>query len=92
MFPKDSFISPFLQLINALEVARNGRPKITGNELHASYFLNKILINLLFMCSMYENIDNGAFIGRKLYFVLMFKVNFLGFGLLSFFFLSFFLF
>jgi hypothetical protein len=32
MFPKDSFISPFLQLINALEVARNGRPKITGNE------------------------------------------------------------
>ena len=36
MFPKDNFISPFLQLINALEVARNGRPKITGNELHAS--------------------------------------------------------
>jgi hypothetical protein len=36
MFPKDSFTSPFLQLINALEVARNGRPKITGNELHAS--------------------------------------------------------
>jgi hypothetical protein len=28
MFPNDSFISPFLQLINALEVARNGRPKI----------------------------------------------------------------
>jgi ABC-type arginine transport system ATPase subunit len=36
MFPNDSFISPFLQLINALEVARNGRPKIIGNELHAS--------------------------------------------------------
>jgi hypothetical protein len=36
MFPKDSFISPFLQLINALEVARNGLPKITRNELHAS--------------------------------------------------------
>jgi hypothetical protein len=35
MFPNDSFISPFLQLINALEVARNRRPKITGNELHA---------------------------------------------------------
>ena len=36
MFPKDNFITPFLQLINALEVARNGRPKITGIELHAS--------------------------------------------------------
>jgi hypothetical protein len=36
MFPNDSFINPFLQLINALEVARNGRPKITGNELHVS--------------------------------------------------------
>jgi hypothetical protein len=36
MFPNDSFISPFLQLINALEVARNRRHKITGNELHAS--------------------------------------------------------
>ena len=36
MFPKDNFINPFLQLINALEVARNGRPKITGIELHAS--------------------------------------------------------
>jgi hypothetical protein len=35
MFPKDNFISPFLQLINALEVARNGHPKITGIELHA---------------------------------------------------------
>jgi hypothetical protein len=29
---------------------------------------------------MYENIDDGAFIGRKQYFVLMFKVNFLGLG------------
>jgi len=38
------------------------------------------------MCSMYENIDDGAFIGRKQYSVLMFKVNFLGLGLLSFFF------
>jgi len=36
MFPNDSFINPFLQLIYALEVARNGRLKITGNELHAS--------------------------------------------------------
>jgi hypothetical protein len=36
MFPNDSFISPFLQLINALKVARNGRPKIIGIELHAS--------------------------------------------------------
>jgi len=35
------------------------------------------------MCSMYENIDDGAFIGRKQYSVLMFKVNFLGLGLLS---------
>jgi hypothetical protein len=34
---------------------------------------------------MYENIDNGAFIGRKQYYVLMFKVNFIGLGLLSFF-------
>jgi len=41
---------------------------------------------------MYENIDDGAFIGRKQYSVLMFKVNFLGLGLLSsfFFFFSFF--
>ena len=30
MFPKDSFKIPFLQLIRAFEVARNGRPKITG--------------------------------------------------------------
>ena len=44
------------------------------------------------MCSMYENIDDGAFIGGKQYFVLMFKVNFLGLGLLSSFFLFFFLF
>jgi hypothetical protein len=36
MFPNDSFISPFLQLINALEVARNGRPKVTRIKLHAS--------------------------------------------------------
>jgi hypothetical protein len=35
------------------------------------------------MCSMYENIDDGAFIGRKQYYVLMFKVNFIGLGLLS---------
>jgi len=36
MFPNDNFINPFLQLINALEVARNGRPKITRIELHVS--------------------------------------------------------
>jgi hypothetical protein len=36
MFPNDSFITLFLQLINALEVARNGRPKITGIELRVS--------------------------------------------------------
>jgi len=36
------------------------------------------------MCSMYENIDDGALIGGKQYSVLMFKVNFLGLGLLSF--------
>jgi hypothetical protein len=36
------------------------------------------------MCSTYENIDDGAFIGRKQYYVLMFKVNFLGLGLLFF--------
>ena len=35
------------------------------------------------MCSIYGNIDDGAFIGRKQYSVLMFKVNFLGLGLLS---------
>ena len=44
------------------------------------------------MCSMYENIDDGAFIGRKQYSILMFKVNFLGLGLLSLFFFFFFLF
>ena len=38
---------------------------------------------------MYENIDDGAFIGRKQYSVLIFKVNFLGLGLLSSFFLFF---
>jgi hypothetical protein len=31
---------------------------------------------------MYKNIDDGAFVGRKEYYVLMFKVNFLGLGLL----------
>jgi len=41
---------------------------------------------------MYENIDDGAFIGRKQYSVLMFKVNFLGLGLLSSFFLLLFFF
>jgi hypothetical protein len=44
------------------------------------------------MCSMYENINDGAFIGEKQYFVLMFKVNFLGLGLLSFLFFLFFFF
>jgi hypothetical protein len=39
------------------------------------------------MCSMYENIDDGAFIERKQYSVLMLKVNFLGLRLLSFFFI-----
>ena len=32
---------------------------------------------------MYGNIDDEAFIGRKQYSILMFKVNFLGLGLLS---------
>jgi len=41
------------------------------------------------MCSMYENIDDGAFIVRKQYFVRMFKVNFLRLQLLSLFFLFF---
>jgi hypothetical protein len=36
MFPKDNFITQFLQLINALEVVRNECPKITGIKLHAS--------------------------------------------------------
>jgi len=39
---------------------------------------------------MYENIDDTTFIGRKQYSVIMLKVNFLGLGLLSFFFLFFF--
>jgi hypothetical protein len=38
------------------------------------------------MCSIYENIDDEAFIRRKQYFILMFKVNFLGLRLLSLFF------
>jgi len=41
---------------------------------------------------MYKNIDDGAFVGRKQYSVLMFKVNFLGLGLLYSFFFVFFLF
>jgi len=36
MFPKDNFITPFLQLINELEVTGNRNPKITITELHAS--------------------------------------------------------
>jgi len=44
------------------------------------------------MCSIYKNIDDGAFIGRKQDFVLMFQVNFLGLGLLSSFFFFFFFF
>jgi hypothetical protein len=36
MFPKHNFISLFLQLINALEVVRNGHPKITEIELHTA--------------------------------------------------------
>jgi 4-hydroxybenzoate polyprenyltransferase len=39
------------------------------------------------MCSIYKNIDDGTFIGRKQDFVLMFQVNFLGLGLLFFFFI-----
>jgi len=42
------------------------------------------------MCSIYKNIDDGAFIERKQDFVLMFQVNFLGLGLLSYFFSFFF--
>ena len=30
------------------------------------------------MCSMYENIDDGAFVGRKQYYVLMLRLTFLG--------------
>jgi len=44
------------------------------------------------MSSMYENIDDEAFIERKQYSVLMFKINFLGLGLLSLFFSFFFFF
>ena len=36
------------------------------------------------MCSMYKNIDDGAFVGRKQYYVQMFKVNFFRLGLLIF--------
>jgi hypothetical protein len=36
MFLNDSLISPFIQLINALEVARNGHLAIIEIELHAS--------------------------------------------------------
>jgi hypothetical protein len=36
MFPKDNFITPFLHLINALEVVKNESTKITRIELHAS--------------------------------------------------------
>ena len=35
------------------------------------------------MCLMYENLDDEAFIGRKQYYVLILKVDFLGLGLLS---------
>ena len=34
MFPKDNFITSFLQLINALEVARNGRLKVEFAEIY----------------------------------------------------------
>ena len=30
------------------------------------------------MCSMYENIDDGAFVGRKQYYVLMLRLTSLG--------------
>ncbi|KAM7466041.1 hypothetical protein LguiB_013603 [Lonicera macranthoides] len=33
MFPNVNFTIPFLQFIMALEVARNGRPRITGISL-----------------------------------------------------------
>jgi hypothetical protein len=36
MFPNDNFISSFLQLINALKVARNRHLKRTGIGLHVS--------------------------------------------------------
>ena len=35
MLPKDNFRTPFLQFIKALEVAKNGHPKITGIEVPA---------------------------------------------------------
>jgi len=38
------------------------------------------------MCSIYENIDDEAFIGRKQYFVLMFKVTSLSWDYYLFFF------
>jgi hypothetical protein len=34
MFPKDNSITSFLQLINALEVARNGRLKVEFAEIY----------------------------------------------------------
>ena len=33
MFPKMSCMTPFLQLIIALEVAKNGLPRMIGTEL-----------------------------------------------------------
>jgi hypothetical protein len=33
MLPKGNFKTPLLQFIQALEVAKNGRPKITGIEV-----------------------------------------------------------
>ena len=44
------------------------------------------------MCSIYENIDDGAFVGSKQYYVQMFKVNFLRLGLLLLLFLFIYLF
>ena len=35
MLPKDKFINPFMRVIKALAVAKNGRPKITGICLHS---------------------------------------------------------
>jgi hypothetical protein len=61
-------------------------------EVH-TIILNKILINLPCYVLNVWNIDDGALLGRKQYFVLMFKVNFLGLGLfyfIIFFFSSFF--
>ena len=45
MFPKDSFKTPFLQLIIALDAARNGRPNMIGiwvHELGTGYVSNTI--------------------------------------------------